>query len=95
VVLVWVIIVALIAGTPALVIGSALSLAFGGPVPWILAALIGLPIFALLVGAPWLFANGVMEVFKSSTWTLTYRELRALTQSALMEGEPAPEPASA
>ncbi|MCK4315399.1 MAG: hypothetical protein KAX24_06475, partial [Anaerolineae bacterium] len=49
-----------------------------GAVPWILAAVIGGPIFILVVASPWIFLGGLMEVFKSSTWTLTYRELRAL-----------------
>jgi hypothetical protein len=40
--------------------------------------LIGIPIFALVVSVPWLFLGGLVEVFKSSVWTLTYRELRAL-----------------
>ena len=30
------------------------------------------------MSVPWLFLGGLMEVFKSSVWTLTYRELRAL-----------------
>jgi hypothetical protein len=30
---------------------------------------------------PWLFLGGLMEVFKSSVWTLTYRQLRALESS--------------
>jgi hypothetical protein len=44
---------------------------------------------------PWLFANGVMEVFKSSTWTLTYRELRALEHGVPAPDEPLPAPAPA
>jgi hypothetical protein len=47
-------------------------------VPWILAGVVGLPIFVLLIAAPWIFLGGLMEVFKSSVWTLSYRELRAL-----------------
>jgi hypothetical protein len=38
---------------------------------------------------PWLFLGGLMEVFKSSVWTLTYRELRALQS---LETEPGPLP---
>jgi hypothetical protein len=65
-------------GLPALLIGGLASLFLEGPVPWILAAVVGIPIFILVVAVPWLFLGGLMEVFKSSTWTLTYRELRAL-----------------
>jgi hypothetical protein len=65
-------------GVPALLVGGLTSLFLSGPVPWIVGALIGLPIFILVMAAPWVFLSGLMEVFKSSTWTLTYRELRAL-----------------
>ncbi len=40
--------------------------------------LFGLPIFILVMIAPMLFLGGLVEVAKSSLWTLTYRELRAL-----------------
>jgi len=65
-------------GLPALVIGGLASLFLEGPVPWILAGIVGIPVFILVVAVPWVFLGGLMEVFKSSTWTLTYRELRAL-----------------
>ena len=65
-------------GLPALLVGGLASLAFKGAVPWVLAAAVGLPIFILVMAAPLLFLGGLAEVFKSSVWTLTYRELRAL-----------------
>ena len=40
--------------------------------------LFGLPVFILVMIAPMLFLGGLVEVAKSSLWTLTYRELRAL-----------------
>jgi hypothetical protein len=46
--------------------------------PWIAGAAIGVPIFLAVIILPALFLSGLMEVFKSSTWTLTYRELTAL-----------------
>ncbi len=67
-------------GLPALLIGGLVGLFVQGPVPWIVGALIGLPIFILVMAAPWVFLSGLMETFKSSTWTLTYRELRALEE---------------
>jgi hypothetical protein len=76
-------------GLPALLVGGLASLFFEGAVPWILAAVIGLPIFILVVAVPWLFLGGLMEVFKSSVWTLTYRELRALES---VEPDQLPEP---
>ncbi|MCP4535540.1 MAG: hypothetical protein GY832_00165 [Chloroflexi bacterium] len=65
-------------GLPALLAGGLTSLFVQGPAPWIAGAVIGIPIFMLVVSAPWVFVSGLMEVFKSSTWTLTYRELQAL-----------------
>jgi hypothetical protein len=67
-----------VGGLPALLVGGLASLFLEGPAPWILGGVIGIPIFILVVSAPWVFLGGLMEVFKSSTWTLTYRELRAL-----------------
>jgi hypothetical protein len=70
---------------PALAVFGLASLFFEGAVPWVLAAVVGIPIFVLtmmVVGVasnlPGLFLSGLMEVFKSSVWTLTYRELCAL-----------------
>ncbi len=69
---------AVLGGVPALLIGGLVSLFLNGAAPWILAAVIGGPIFILVVAVPALFLGGLMEAFKSSVWTLTYRELRAL-----------------
>jgi len=35
-----------------------------------------------VTSAPMLFLSGLVEVLKSSTWTLAYRELRALESAA-------------
>jgi hypothetical protein len=67
----------ILAGLPALLMGGLVSLVLG-PIGLILAAAIGIPILILVVAAPSLFLGGLAEVFKSSVWTLTYRELRAL-----------------
>jgi len=67
-----------IAAVPALLVGGLASLVFEETVPWILAAMIGLPVFMLVLAVPMTFLGGLMKVFQSSTWTLTYRELRAL-----------------
>lgn len=76
---------AIMGGFPALLVGGLASLAFEGAVPWILAGAVGLPIFILVMTAPTLFLGGLVEVFKSSVWTLTYRELCALES---LETEP-------
>jgi hypothetical protein len=43
-----------------------------------------------VVSVPWLFLGGLVEVFKSSVWTLTYRELRALEGLEPQAGETDP-----
>jgi hypothetical protein len=65
-------------GVPALLAGGLTSLVAGGAVPWIVAAVVGAPVFLLVLILPMLFLGGLIEVFKSSVWTLTYRQLRAL-----------------
>jgi hypothetical protein len=85
-----VIVAVMVGGFPALLMGGLASLIFEGAVPWILAGVIGIPIFILVVALPRLFLGGLVEVFKSSVWTLTYRELRAL-ESLETEPEPLPE----
>jgi hypothetical protein len=65
-------------GLLALAAGGLTSLALGGAIPWIVGGVVGVPVFLLAVVLPAAFLSGLVEVFKSSTWTLTYRELRAL-----------------
>ena len=58
------------------------GLAFDGATVWILTAIVGVPIGLLVLAGPWAFLGGLREVFKSSAWTLTYRELCALDAPA-------------
>jgi hypothetical protein len=39
------------------------------------ALAVGLPLFALIFGLPLLFLSGLFETYKSSAWTLAYREI--------------------
>jgi hypothetical protein len=75
-------------GVPALVVGVLASLVSEGALPWILAAVVGVPVFFLVLILPLLFLGGLLEIFKSSVWTLTYRQLLALERAA-------PEPGTA
>ncbi len=81
-------------GLPALLVGGLASLTFEGAVPWIVGAVVGLPIFILVVVVPGLFLGGLAEVFRSSVWTLTYREVRALEEGE-SEAKALPGPAAA
>jgi hypothetical protein len=82
-------------GGPALLAGGLAGLVSrGGPLPWILAGAIGLPIFFLVLIIPLLFLGGLWQVYRSSVWTLTSRELRALEAvQAVQPAPPAPAPA--
>lgn len=65
-------------GVPTLAIGGLASLALEELWPWVVGGVVGGLIFIVVVATPLLFLNGLAEVFKSSVWTLAYRELRAL-----------------
>ena len=86
-------------GVPAVTIGAILSIFFANPVPWVIGAIVGLPILILVTLLPTLFFNGLVEVFKSSTWTLAYRQLLAVQSPAPVKvpapGAPGLEPAPA
>jgi hypothetical protein len=66
---------------PACLVYLLSSLIFEGAVPVLLAIGVGLPIFVLVMLAPWWCLGGLMTVFESSAWTLTYRQLRAVTDA--------------
>jgi hypothetical protein len=70
---------------PAYLVFLLSSLVFEGAVPVLLAIVVGLPILILVMLAPWWCLGGLMKVFESSAWTLTYRQLRAVG-----EAQPAP-----
>ena len=73
-----IIVAALIAGLPALLAGSIAGFFTQGTTPWIVAAIIGVPIFLVAVIIPGALIGGWQKVFSSSAWTLTYREALAL-----------------
>jgi hypothetical protein len=83
-----------LSGLVGLSVGGLSSLVFDGAIPWIAGFGVGIPIFILLVAAPSVFLGGLAEVYKSSVWTLTYRELRALEGLENSTGD-APVPAEA
>jgi hypothetical protein len=74
---------------PAYLVFLVASLFTGGALPVLLAVVVGLPIFILVMLTPWWCLGGLFEVFKSSAWTLTYRELRSVE-----EPQPAQVPAA-
>lgn len=63
---------------PALILGGLALLVAEGAALWILVAAVGILFFLLGFAAPLVFLAGLREVFLSSAWTLTYRELKPL-----------------
>ena len=95
--LIFILIGALAAGVPVALIGGLGSVLFGGPIPWILAGAVGLPILITFIVAPFAFISGLLEAFISIVWTLTYRELKGLpvaVEEKQPEFEKAPKPAA-
>jgi hypothetical protein len=80
VILAVIIVAAVISGLPALLIGSIVGIFTQGATPWIAAAIVGVPIFLIIVIIPGALMGGWQQVFTSSAWTLTYREALALEQ---------------
>lgn len=89
VVFVVVVIGLLIGGLPALAVGALVGAVTQGALPWLLAALVGVPLFLLVTGIPLLLLGGLIQVYLSTAWTLTFRELRALDR--LGAGAPPPD----
>ena len=77
VVLLLLVVSGVLGGILGLLAGGLTGLAFGGAAPWIVGGLIGVPIFILVMAVPLSLLGALFEVFMSSTWTLTYRELCA------------------
>jgi hypothetical protein len=77
-------------GLPALLAGVITNQFVQGYVPWVVGILVGLPVFVVVLAVPGSFVNGLVQVFTSSTWTLTYREVLALGE--VRPAAPAPQP---
>lgn len=69
---------ALLGGLMALMVGALAGVFLQGGAPVIIAISVGVPIFIVVLIAPLVFLDGLWTTYVSSTWTLTYRELRAL-----------------
>jgi len=67
-----------VSGLLGLLAGLTANLA-GAAEPVLVGFLVGIPLFLLFLIIPLVFLDGLKEVFASSTWTLTYREISALS----------------
>ena len=67
-----------IAAIPWLLLVGLFSTFLSGPLPWIAAGLFVLPLFFVIAFSPWLLLGSWQQVYTSTVWTLTYREIKAL-----------------
>jgi hypothetical protein len=63
-------------GLPATLVGAATSLLTESAAPVFLALAVGISIFAVVLAAPVVFLEGILQVLLSSIWTLAYQDLR-------------------
>ncbi len=69
---------AIVAAVPGLLAFGITSIFAGGPLSWIIGALVALPFFFTTLFAPFALISGWYAIFESNVWTLTYREMKAL-----------------
>ena len=69
---------ALIVAVPGLLLVGFFSLFLSGYLPWIAGGIFVAPLFFTLAFSPWVLLTAWQQVYSSTVWTLTYRELKAL-----------------
>ncbi|MBT3320852.1 MAG: hypothetical protein HN392_01065 [Anaerolineae bacterium] len=83
-----VIIGAVIAAIPGMLLVGFFSLFLNGALPWIIGGIFILPLFLTIAFFPWVVLSAGQLLFTSIVWTLTYREINAM---ALLTPELEPE----
>lgn len=63
-----------VSGLLALILGALLALVLAKTTAWTTAIIVGVVLLVLAVALPMTLLGGLREVFKSSAWTLTFRE---------------------
>jgi hypothetical protein len=79
-----------VGGGLALILGSLLALVLAKTTAWTIAFITGAVLLVLAVAVPLTLLGGLREVFKSSTWTLTFSEA---VRNQSIKSKPAPQPA--
>jgi hypothetical protein len=78
VVVVTAIVAALVVAVPGLLLVGLFSLFLSGYLPWIAGGLFVLPLFFTIAFSPWVLLTAWQQIYSSTVWTLTYREIKAL-----------------
>jgi len=79
-----------VSGLLALVLGALLALVLAKTIAWTIAIIVGVVLLVLAVAIPMTLLGGLREVFKSSAWTLTFREA---VRNQSIKSPSAPQPA--
>ena len=78
VVIITSVIAAVVAAVPGLLLVGLFSLFLSGYLPWIAAGIVIAPLFFTLAFSPWVLLTAWQQIYTSTVWTLTYREIKAL-----------------
>jgi hypothetical protein len=78
-----------VAAIPGLLLVGLFSLFLNGYLPWVVGGVFVLPLFAVIAFSPLVLLTAWQQVFSSTVWTLTYREIKALPVQ-IPETEPGP-----
>jgi hypothetical protein len=71
-------IAAIVSAIPGLLLVGLFSLFLNGYLPWIAGGIFIMPLFFTLAFLPWGLLTAWQQIYTSTVWTLTYRELKAL-----------------
>jgi hypothetical protein len=78
----------IVVGAVLALLATGIASLFVSPIfAWLIGVVVGLPVFLLVTFAPINFLSGLVEAFKSSFWTLSYREFRPLVSAAVQPSE--------
>jgi len=78
VVLITSVIGAVVAAIPGLMLVGLFSTFLNGYLPWIVGGIFVLPLFFTIAFSPWVMLTAWQQIYSSTVWTLTYREIKAL-----------------
>ncbi len=73
-----IIIAAVIAAIPGMLLVGFFSLFLSGALPWIVGGIFILPLFLTIAFSPWVVLSAGQLLYTSIVWTLTYREINAM-----------------
>jgi hypothetical protein len=79
-----------VVGLLALILGALLALVLAKTTAWTIALIVGVVLLVLAVAVPMTLLGGLREIFKSSAWTLTFKEA---VRTQTIKSPTAPQPA--